>query len=256
MDKKFEKNKRRSVFKSIICVFIVIILSLIPTIFTTISYADEIQDKSQTETNAIIDGQSNSSETEKIENQLNKYSQNGLKELIPEFDPQKIMNKVATGKFEFSFSGIANKVLSYFFKEIYINIDILIKLIVLVVFCSILKNLQTSFLSDSVGELAFYVCYIVIVSVMIVSLNIVLSLGNGIIDDMVNFMHATIPVLITLLVSGGNLTSAGVFQPILIMIVETCATLIKNFLLPLISFSLVLTVVDNISDKIQVSRLA
>jgi stage III sporulation protein AE len=256
MDKNYIKNKRKIMDKIIFSVYLVIILTIFFSFSPMVSYGEEIKENNQTETDAIIDGQAKTSEIGKIEDQLDKYSENGLKELIPDFDPQKIINKVATGKFEFSFSGIINKVLAYFFKEIYINVDILIKLVVLVVFCSILKNLQTSFLSDSVGELAFYVCYIVIVSVMIISLNIVLTLGNEIIDSMVDFMQATIPVLITLLVSGGNLTSAGVFQPILIMIVELGATLIKTLLLPLISFSLVLTIVDNISDKIQISRLA
>jgi stage III sporulation protein AE len=68
-------------------------------------------------------------------------------------------------------------------------------------------------------------------------------------------MHATIPVLITLLVSGGNLTSAGIMQPILVMIVEITATIMKNFFLPLIFLSTILSVVDNMSEKVQISRL-
>jgi stage III sporulation protein AE len=256
MDKCYMKNKRGYKGKIIFCVYIVIVLTTILNFSTQILYAADEVNSGGAETDAIIEGQTQTGEIKKIEEELDRYSENGLKELIPEFDPQKIISKAAKGKFEFSFTGILNKIMASLFKEVYINIDILIKLVILTVFCSILKNLQTSFLSDSVGELAFYACYVVIVSVIIISLNTVVTLGNQSMDNMVEFMHATIPVLITLLVSGGNLTSAGVFQPVLIMIVEVCATLIKNVFLPLISLALILTVVDNISDKIQVSRLA
>lgn len=249
-------NKRGPMKKIILFGYVVISIVVILSFSSSVSYGAEGENKSVDETNAIIESQSQSGEIKKIEDQINKFSKNGLKEIAPEFDPQKIISKAATGKFEFSVSGIFNKVMAFLFKEVYINIDILIKLIILTVLCSLLKNLQASFLSESVGELAFYACYIVIVSVMIISLNTVLILGNGIIDNMVNFMHATIPAMITLLVSGGNLTSAGVFQPILIMVVEIGATLIKTVFLPLVSLSLILTIVDNISDKIQVSRLA
>jgi stage III sporulation protein AE len=204
----------------------------------------------------ILEEQINSDETRQLEDQINKYSNSESKELLPDFNPKSIINDISKGKFDFSIKGLLDRVGRYFFKEIYLNINILIKLMVLVVLCAVLKNLQGSFLSESVGELAFYACYIVIVSILIISLNSALDLGRGIIDNMVGFMHATIPVLITLLISGGNITSGGVFQPILIMIVEISATVMKNFFIPLIFLSTVLSIVDNISGKIQVSKLA
>jgi stage III sporulation protein AE len=128
--------------------------------------------------------------------------------------------------------------------------------IVVVMLCALLKNLQTSFLSDSVGELAFYVCYVVVVSILLVSFNSALNMGMKIIDNMVDFMYATIPVLITLLVSGGNITSGGIFQPVMVMIVEFSATVLKNVFIPLIFLSTILSIVNNISDKVQLSKLA
>ena len=232
-----------------------IIFSLLSVALST-AYAEEVDESNTDQENAIIENLSGTDPVKKMEDQLNKYSEQGIKEIIPEFDPQKIMGDAAKGKFEFSFTGLVNSLLSFLFKEIYVNIGLLIKLVVIVVFCAILRNLQSSFLSESVGEIAFYACYIVIVAIMMISLDTVLSMGREIIDNLVNFMHATIPVLITLLISGGNLTSAGVFQPILIMIVEFSATIIKNVFMPLITLSIIVSIVDNISDKIQISRLA
>jgi len=63
-------------------------------------------------------------------------------------------------------------------------------------------------------------------------------------------------VLVTLLVAGGNITSGGVFQPVLLMAVEITATIIKNVFMPLIYLSTIISIINNISDKIQLKRLA
>ncbi len=223
--------------------------------FPQAALAETAKDEKAVE-DRIVEEQLRSGDVKSLEGQLNKYDSSELREILPEFDPQKIIEDGTRGKFEFSPVGLMNRGLSYLLKEIYVNLHILIKLIVLTILCAVLKNLQTSFLSDSVGELAFFACYVVIVSILITGFNTALNLGKEIIDSMVAFMQATIPVLITLMMSGGNITSAGIFQPILIMIVQVAATILKNVLIPLIFLSTVLSIVDNISDKVQVSRLA
>jgi len=84
----------------------------------------------------------------------------------------------------------------------------------------------------------------------------VVKSGTEIIDRMVNFMYSSIPVLVTLIISSGNISSGGVLQPLLIMVVQVSATIIKNILIPLIVLSTIISIVDNISDKIQISRLS
>ncbi len=207
-------------------------------------------------TDQLIDAQSDTDEIRNIQNQLKRYSTEDIKQIIPGYDPESIINNAARGNFKFDLNGIINRVLMMLFKEIYINISILIKLMVLIVLCAVLRNLQTAFLSNSVGELAFYICYIVLVSILLVSFSETVKSAFEIIDAMVNFMYASIPVLITLMISSGNITSGGVLQPILLSIVQICATIIKNVFIPLIILSTVISVVSNVSEKVQVSRLA
>lgn len=204
----------------------------------------------------ILEEQSRSSEAKGIEEQLKKHAGEELDELIEGYESDGIIEDAAKGKFSLDIPNLLNKTAQYLFRELYQNLHILIKLIALTVVCAVLKNLQASFMSQNVGELAFYACYIVVVSVIVAGFHTAMSLSSSIIDGMVNFMYATIPVLITLLVSGGNLTSGGIFQPIMIMIVEVSATIIKNFFIPMIFLSTILSIVNNISDRIQLSRLA
>lgn len=204
----------------------------------------------------LIEEQSQMPEVKKIEDKLKENVDNGISDILQNYDPKSIISDAATGKFELNIKSIASNALKYLFKEIYSNLNILIKLIVLIIICAILKNLQTSFMSEGVSEIAFYACYIVIVAIILVSFSTAMQIGIGMIDDMVDFMYATTPVLITLVVSGGNFTTGGVFHPIMLLIVEVSATFMKNVLIPLIFLSTILSIVNNISDKIQISRLS
>ena len=204
----------------------------------------------------IIDRQTQTDEVKNIEEQLEKYKNERLDDILPGYDPENMINDMAKGNYDFDVPGVANRLLGYLFEELYLNMDILIKLIVLVVLCAVLNNLQTSFLNKGTGELAFYVCYIVLVSILLVSFNSIVKSGIELIDGMVNFMYASIPVLITLLVSSGNFASGGALQPILVMVVQVSATIIKNVLIPLIVFSTIISIVDNVSDKIQITRFS
>jgi stage III sporulation protein AE len=245
-------NKRYKIKLPKFFICLAVVLVAISTSFSPVYALDENTDDYSA---GIIEQQSGSTELKSIQDQLKKFSTDDAKDILQGYDPQNIIKDAAAGKFELSLKGMANNALRFLFKEIYQNIGILVQIIILIVLCALLKNLQTSFLSESVGEVAFYVCYIVIVSILLVSFNTAMKMGMGIIDDMVSFMYATIPVMITLLVSGGNITSGGIFQPVMLMIVEISATVIRNIFIPLIFLSTILSVVNNISDKIQISRL-
>ncbi len=252
MVKCHSKRARRSqllLIYSFIMAMIIICCSLCAYAATDGSGEAELVDD-------MIQGQSDASGLDKIEEQLKEHSDRDIEEILGDYDPERIISDAATGKLELNLKSIMGNILRYLFKELYTNVDILIKLIVLIILCAVLKNLQDSFMREGAGEVAFYVCYIVIVSILLVSFNSAMKMGANIIDEMTGFMYATMPVMITMLVSGGNITTGGIFQPVMLMIVEISATVIRNVFLPMIFFSTVLSVVNNISDKIQISKLA
>jgi stage III sporulation protein AE len=206
--------------------------------------------------NIIIDEQSHLDEITAIEKQLKELYNMDAKKLFPEYKPDGIVNDAAKGKLSFDIYGLLKRALAYLLQEVYLNIAILAKLTGLIIICAILKNLQSSFLSDSVGELAFYACYAVIVSILLISFNIALEMARNVIDMMVCFMQASIPLLITLLASGGGIISGGLFHPVLIFIVQISGIVMKNFFIPLIFLSSVISIINNITDKVQISKLA
>ena len=65
-----------------------------------------------------------------------------------------------------------------------------------------------------------------------------------------------IPIMITLMLTTGSITSAGVTQPILLLLVNFIGNIISNFILPIILISTSLNIVSNISDEIKISKIS
>lgn len=212
--------------------------------------------KSEDINTGIIERQAETSGVDTIAEELLEYADSENIELIEGFNPDELINNLTKGDIGFNPKGFANNALKYFFREIFLNIGILIKLAVLVVICALLKNLKSNFINDSVGEIAFHVCYIMIISVLLVGFGTAVRMGSDIIGRMVGFMYAVVPVIFALLVSGGNITAGGILHPVFLMVIEASASIIKNFFVPLVFLSTVLSIVNNISEKIQLARMA
>ncbi|HOJ09111.1 MAG TPA: stage III sporulation protein AE [Clostridiales bacterium] len=204
----------------------------------------------------LIRNQLQSSEIKALKEYLSEYATGAGGKLLDELNPDEIIKDAVKGDLKLNISKLTKKILSYFIQEIYLNLNILLKLITIIIICAVLNNLQNSFIKEGVGELAFFVCYIVIVSMLVIGFKEAASFGINVIEQMAGFMYATIPVMVTLLISSGSITSGGVFQPILIMAVETAATIIKNVFIPIVFLSTALSIINNVSEKLHLERLA
>lgn len=175
---------------------------------------------------------------------------------IPDLNLKELLFKLARGEIAFSLSGVLTGLLKYLFREVVANYRLMGQLIILAVFCAVLQNVQSAFEKGSVGKVAWAVCYMVLFTIALGSFAIAANTGRQAIEDMVAFMHAMLPVLITLLTAMGNLTTAALFQPLTLMVLTGISTLIKNIIFPLIFFAAVLGLASNISERFQVSKLA
>lgn len=189
---------------------------------------------------------------EKYLEELNK----DISEYVPELDFTTLIGKIAKGEFELDFNDVISGLLKFLFHEIFSNSKLLGELLVLAVICAVLKNIQTAFEKGTVSTVAWALCYMVMFIIALKSFTIALNIGRTAIDDMVSFMHAMLPILITLLSAMGNFTSAALFHPLTLAVLSGISTLIKNIVFPLFFFSAILGLVSNISEKFQVSKMS
>ncbi len=192
------------------------------------------------------------SEIEKFVEDINRESDG----LIPEVNIKELVLGLFKGNTFENFKELGRGIASFFFKEVINNFSILGRLLILSIFCAILQNLHNAFEEDTIGRLAYGLCYILIIIMSVKSFNDAMKIGVHAIDTMVGFMQALLPTLLALLAAVGGITSSAVFQPLLFSSITLITTLIKVFVMPLILFSAILSILNNLSDSINISRLA
>ncbi len=84
----------------------------------------------------------------------------------------------------------------------------------------------------------------------------ILSMVRTSIDNLVGFMNSLIPLLITLMLTTGNIASAGIIEPIILFIITFIGNFIAKVLIPFVLISNVLGIVSKVSSRVQVDKLA
>jgi stage III sporulation protein AE len=115
--------------------------ALLFMVFTPVCYCVEEGDATDTgrttDINAgIIERQIKTGGADTIKDELLEFAGDESVELLEGFNPDELIANLTKGDIGFNPKGFANNVLKYFFREIYLNIGILIKLSVLVVVCA------------------------------------------------------------------------------------------------------------------------
>ena len=175
---------------------------------------------------------------------------------IPEVNIKELVLSLFQGNIIYNLEAIGKGIASFFFREVISNFSIMGRLLILAIFCAVLQNLHNAFEEDAVGRLAYGVCYILVIIMAVGSFSDAMKIGVDVIDKMVGFMQALMPTLLALLAAVGGISSSAVFQPLLFSSITLITTIIKVFVMPLVLFSAVLSILNNLSDSINISRLA
>lgn len=131
-------------------------------------------------------------------------------------------------------------------------ITVLIVIIIHSIFKAIVENLG----NNSTAKIIYFIQYLIIVSLITESLVSVINITRNSIQEIVSFMNLLIPLLSTLMLTTGCITTTGIIQPIILFMISFIGNFISNFIIPLLLISITLGIVSNISDKIQLDKIA
>ena len=200
--------------------------------------------------NEIIESQSNLLGITDFIRQANQYTQNSF----PDLNISKIFNDSISGNVGniFNSFGIA----SFLSNEASFAIEIMIDVIIIIIINSIFKAIIENLGNSNSAQITYFIQYLVIVTLVINTFISILDLTKESIENVVSFMTALIPLLITLMLSTGSLATSSVVEPILLIMVNIVGNFINTFLIPLLLISMSISIVSNISEKVQIDRLS
>lgn len=181
--------------------------------------------------------------------QAKKYSGDFLEDI----DISEMLSSAITGKIDNT--TIYKKILNIFGTEIKSSITTLISVLIIVVIHSVLKSISDSLENGNIAKIIYYAQYIVIVSIILTNFTNTISLIKETASNLVGFMNALIPILITLMTYTGSIVTGGLIQPIILFMINFIGNIIQNILIPVVLVIATLSIASKISDKVQISKI-
>lgn len=223
-----------------------ILLLLIIICIQTISLA-------QTETieqSEILESQQKTLNISSFIEEAKKYSSNVYKDI----DFNELFNLAITGNI--NNKTIINDILKILGKEIVGSVAVIGSIILIIIIHSIFKSLSEGLENKTISQITYYIQYILIVTLIMTNFSNILIMIKESIQNLVGFMNNLIPILITLMLTTGNIVSANLIQPIILFIITFIGNFITTIIIPLVLIATALGIISKISDKIQIDKLS
>lgn len=237
MNKKKVKSSIRIISKVIFLIFIIFLLSSFKiNIYAT---AEDIILKQAD----ILD----------IQSFLDVAKEN-TKETLGEINYSEIFTNLSQGKIEIIevFPSIKNILKN----ELQNVLKTITTIFVIVLIHGIFKTISENLGNDSIGKIAYFVQYIVIIIYILETYSDLVIYVKDTIERLIDYTNILIPILMTLIMSTGNITTVSIIEPILLVVITFIGNFIINILIPILLIGTVLSIASNLSPNISAEKIS
>lgn len=227
--------------KKIICVFAIIILIILPS---------------------RVVGNSGDINQETIEEQQEEFGiQNFIKnakeytgEFFEDIDISSILNDAVQGRIDNS--TLFKRIWNLFGKEVKSGINAIVSILVVVVIHSILKSISDSLEDNGISKLIYYVQYILIITIIMNNFSDIIQMVKDTTTNLVAFINMLVPLLISLMLYTGNITTSGLLEPIILFMINFIGNIIQNLIIPFVLILVSFTIISKLTDRVQINKIA
>ena len=175
-------------------------------------------------------------------------------EFFEDIDINDILNSAIKG--EIDNSNIYKKILSKLGNEVQNGVKSLACILAIIIIHSILKSISESLENDNISKLIYYVQYIAIITVIMSNFSDIITLVKDTTTNLIGFMNTLIPVLISLMLYTGSITTTSILEPIILFMINFIGNLIQDILMPIILIITSISIISKISDKVQIDKIS
>ena len=202
------------------------------------------------ENDEIMDEQKESFGISNFIKEAEKYSS----EFFEDTSISDILNNAIVGKVDNSI--IFNKFINFLGKEAITSLKTLTSILVIIIIHSILKSISDSLEGSNVSQIIYYVQYILIVTVIMKNFSEIIQMVKDTSNNLVGFMNALVPLLISLMLYTGSIVTSSIVEPIVLFMINILGNVINMVLIPAVLIIVVLSIISKLSDKIQINKLS
>ncbi len=195
-------------------------------------------------------------EYNKIYDLLNiKETEDMLRKSDLDINLQEILGDIVDGNGEEIGGKLLNILRDGLVGELLLNKNLLIQIVSIVLLGSLFVNLASSFGTGFVSENGFYITYLIITSIMLVSFFSTLSMATEAIQRIITMIKIIIPLYaLSMNFVGQTVASVGMYEVVMVgmWIVQV---VILNFIIPMIKFYVIISLVNNLNQEDSFSKM-
>lgn len=171
-----------------------------------------------------------------------------------QYDFDEMGDNLISGK-GLDYGLLGNKVINILTKEISKAIKGGLSILIIIILMAVLNSLELE--QDSlVNKTAYLVSFLIISAILITSYKDMLQIFNSSVNLMTKIVQAVSPFIMAILMATGCITTTGMIQPLILFIASAMGMVINYIIMPVLTISLVLNILSNISDGIDLSKFA
>lgn len=175
-------------------------------------------------------------------------------EFLEENDLNNLLDNAIKGQVDNK--NILSKIFNIFGKEAKNTLGTLSSILAIIVIHSILKAISESLENDSISKLIYYVQYILIAGIIMTNFSDIITMVKESTANMVGFINLLVPLLTSLMVFTGSITTTSMLEPVILFAVNLIGNLIQSVLIPIVLVIASFSIISKISDKVQISKLS
>ena len=148
------------------------------------------------------------------------------------------------------------KVLKILGSEVNSSLRILISILVIIIIHGILKSITDNLENNNISQIIYFVQYILIVTLIMLNFTEIINLLKNTANDLVGFINLLIPLLLTLMMYTGSITTSTLLEPIILFAINFIGNIINDVLIPIVLIIVVFSIISKISERVQIEKLS
>ena len=240
--------------KLIIILGIVFIFSLPLFSYSGVAYADTSEEELIDQIEESVNGQLEDLDLSGLESILNNLN----KEQSEMFGSGTFIEKlqsILSGEFSDNAGSVWDAILGLIFDELLNFLPLIATIIAVAILSGMIGDLRGAN-SKSIADITHFVCYGVIIILVVSACTSILTLTSNTLQGLKNQIDVAFPILLTILTAIGGTSSVSVYQPAVALFSGTIMQIFTLVLMPLFIFSLVFTVISNLSSSVKLEKFS
>ncbi len=163
------------------------------------------------------------------------------------------INKILSGNYFTDYTSILSEVFSIIFDGVKSFIPLIFTILAIGVLSTMLSSFRVS--DSETNDMVYFVCYSLVVMLILICFKDVLASASSVIKSISKLMQVVFPILITLLVSIGSVSSISIFNPLVAVLTTVVDIIFDKFLYPIFILIFLLTVLGGLTSSIKLDKL-